>query len=151
MATWPSIPPWLVGVALRVEPVLRSGGDGYPSQRVGAQRNNDRMQAQLLLTESEFSTFETFVQTTLNQGADEFTGPYFDGAGYRTGAMMLIDGAYSPTWDGSFFTVDAELLIINRTDPDPDLMALLYGAGIPLDDWAGLLQALEDCVNLNNL
>jgi len=131
MATWPAIPAWLMGVSINVEPVLRSSTPGYASQRRAFDRRNDIMDATLSLTAAEFATFETFVQTTLNQGSDQFTGPYYDGAGYRTGTVQLVGGNYAPVWNGSHFDVSAQLQVFDRRDPDSnDLFELLFDISI---------------------
>lgn len=151
MQSWPAIPAWLVGLSITVPPVDRSTLPGLKSQRRAFERRNDIMQAQLLLDTAEFDVFEAFVQGDLNQGADAFTGPIYDGAGYRNATLQLINGRYDPVWDGSFYTVSAQVMIYNRRDPDPDILALIYPTDFPYDDWLGMLQALEICVNNNNL
>jgi len=151
MATWPAIPAWLMGVSINVGPVLRSSTSGYASQRRAFDRRNDIMDATLSLTAAEFATFETFVQTTLNQGSDQFTGPYYDGAGYQTGTVQLVGGNYSPVWNGSHFDVSAQLQVFNRRDPDLALMAYLHDLGHPVALFERMLASLEIAVNDNNL
>lgn len=152
MPSWPSIPAWRVGVSLQVDPVLRSKQPGYRNQRRAFDRRNDVMSVQLLLTVAEFATFETFVQTTLNQGADQFTGPYYDGAGYNAaGTLQIVGGDYTATWDGSFYTVSAQIQVFNRQDPEPEVPAFLYTIDYPISQWSPLMDALAILVNENDL
>lgn len=152
MATWPvSLPVWQLGVAIEVAPVNRSQQEGFRAQRRAFDHRHDVMQARLELTEAQFATFETFVQDTLNQGADSFTGTVYDGSGSRSSTLQFLDGSYDPVWDGDFFNINTRLVVFDRKDPAPDLMAAIYDADTDFTRWGDLLAALEDCVNNNNL
>ena len=132
METWPTtVPAWLTGLSITVAPIMRSSVGGFAGQRRAFDKRNDISAVALSLTAAEFAAFETFVQTDLHQGADQFTGPYFDGAGYRTGTIQLVGGNYTSIWNGSHFDVSAQIQIFNRRDPDTDgLFLMVMGQSI---------------------
>ena len=156
METWPTtVPAWLMGLTIQVAPILSSITSGYRVQRRAFDRRDDIMDASLSLTAAEFAAFETFVQTDLNQGADQFTGPYYDGDGYRTTTLQMVGGQYAPTWNGSHFDVTAQVQIFNRRDSNAAFISELIDTGISLDYLSAfgtdVFDALEDAVNNNNL
>lgn len=152
MATWPStVPAWLMGVGIEIAPVLRSGVKGYGAQRRVTDRRNDILSVALSLTAAEFTAFETFVQTDLNQGADQFTGPYYDGAGYQTGTVQLVGGSYTATWNGTHFDVAAQLQVFGRTDPRQEDIAAALTYDTTIENLFTVFDALENAVNNNNL
>jgi hypothetical protein len=100
------------------------------------------------LTQAEFESFETYVNETLNNGADSFSGNYWDGAGETQATISIVNGDYE-------FTYIAPNLIevsyqIERKDRD-----LAYGGALYLFSEEGIddawVNALEDMVNNNAL
>lgn len=63
-------------------------------QRLLRQKRDDMFSVSFQVTSTELGEFETFITTEIENGADTFTGPYYDGM-EQTGTLQIIDGQYS--------------------------------------------------------
>jgi hypothetical protein len=100
------------------------------------------------LTQSEFELFETYVNETLNNGADSFSGNYWDGAGETQTTISIVNGDYQFTYiSPNLIEVSYQ---IERKNRDLAYGGTLYLFGeLGIDDaW---VNALEDTVNNNAL
>lgn len=63
-------------------------------QRYLSQKRDDVFSVTYELTDSELAEFEAFYADEINNGADTFSGPYYDGE-ERTGTIEILNGEYS--------------------------------------------------------
>lgn len=115
--------------------------------------NHDvQFSANIVLSDSELSTFESFVTDDLENGSLTYTGPYYTSDVEYTGTLEIINGEYEATllppdhWRVSF---NFEL-----KDRDMTEEGNLYDSVISLgtfENMSNVLSALEDMVNNNTL
>ena len=133
-------------------------------QRRLRQRHEPRYNVSIQLDSSQLSQFESFVTGEISNGADEFTGPYFDGF-EQTGTLQIVNGDYSVTYlandwwslsysfevkDRDMSTAECIYELVNDQGGFQALQWMLdtYGG---FDGIALLFDAIEDCVNNNTL
>jgi hypothetical protein len=100
------------------------------------------------LTQADFDLFEVYVNDTLNNGADSFSGNYWDGAGETSATISIVNGEYSFQYIAlNSIKVDYQIEVKDRS--------LDYGATLYLFNELGIddawVNALEDMVNNNAL
>lgn len=120
-------------------------------QRFLRQKRDDRFNVSYEVTDSELSAFEAFITTEISNGADAFTGPYYDGANH-TGTIEIINGEYNVNYlDSGNWSLSYSFEVKDRDLTDAEAVYdLVNGAGGP-DDLPALFNALEDLVNNNTL
>ena len=77
MATWPSTIPWIRPGYTETgqETFITTQMDSGPSQRRGRFTASSRyLDADILMSVTEFNSFETFYNVTLKRGVDKFNG-----------------------------------------------------------------------------
>lgn len=133
-------------------------------QRYLRQRHEPRYSVSVQLDSTKLGEFESFVTDEISNGADEFTGPYFDGL-EQSGTLQIVDGKYSvsylaPNWWNLSYSFDvkdrnmddAECIydLVNDHGGFEQLQWMLdtYGG---FEGVALLFNAIEDCVNNNAL
>lgn len=121
-------------------------------QRKLRKNRDDTFTVSMRLDETELATFEEFVLTTLNNGADEYTGPYYTSDVLYTGTLQIVNGEYSVTYlTADYWQVSFKFEVKDRSMTEE---AAAYALVNSYSGFAGLydiIQATEDAVNNNNL
>ena len=101
-------------------------------QRNVGDRRDDIHSVKLRVNNADLQVFENFVINTLNNGADEYTGPYFVGGTERTGTLQIINGEYQVRYlTDDFWEVNFNFLVKNRsmTFEDSTRAAVIVNGG----------------------
>jgi hypothetical protein len=154
MATFPSLNYTLEGYSYEVAPqVTRTQFyTGNSRQRRVFKKRDDTFNIRMVLSDAELVTFESFVNTDLDNGSLTYTAPYYTSDVEYTGTMELVDGTYQAdlvppsSWAVSF---SAELKDRDLTAEETIYDNIIAAGGF--DEYWSLLDALENMVNNNNL
>ena len=118
MATWPSSLPDPVRTGYTIKrntQVIRTDMEtGIPRQRRRFTAPLDVIAVTWIFSDSEFTTFENFVNNDINGGADWFDCDLKDGQGVRTMEVRFMGGTYEAKLVGMDWQVDAHLEVRNR-------------------------------------
>lgn len=120
-------------------------------QRLIITDNDYRFGVTMKLDEAELAVFEAFVLNDLNQGADEYTGPYYVNDTEYTGTLQIVDGRYNVNYLAvNYWEVSYEFEVKGRDMANEnnayDLVVEMDGFG-PLCD---LTDALENAINTSD-
>lgn len=125
---------------------------GNSRQRYFFQNRNDIFNVNLVLSDSELETFEGFVTTDINYGADQYTGPYFTSDVEQTGTLELINGAYScELIPPSHWKVGFSFELKNRTLTEENNIYDVVNDLGTISNTELVVDALADMVNNNTL
>lgn len=104
------------------------------------------------LSNSELDTFETFVLETLNNGADEYTAPFYASDYLKTGTAQIIGGKYDTSYlTSDYWSVSYRFELKNRDFTDEANLYESVNALGGFESSYGILDALENMINNNNL
>ena len=125
---------------------------GNTRQRKRWTKRDDLFNVRLVLSDSEFETFESFVENDLDFGSATYTGPYFTSDVEYTGTLQIVDGTYNAQLiPPSSWAVAFQFEVKNRSMVEEDtIYSTVIGLGT-IAETDALLDALEDMVNNNNL
>ncbi len=124
-------------------------------QRFLRQKRDDRFNVSYEVTDAELSAFETFITTEINNGADTFTGPYYDGMEH-TGTIEIINGEYNVNYlDSGNWSLSYSFEVKDRDLTDAQnlyesINDLADELGTP-EEIFNLFDALSNLVNNNRL
>jgi len=154
MSTFPAIDYSFEGYGYTVTPDVKR--TEYASrnsrQRLMRYQRDDLFTVTLRLDDADLDLLDTFVLTTINNGADTFTGPYFTSDVEYTGTLEIVDGKYEVRYlQNDFWSVSYSFYVKDRdlTEEQNIYESVIEYAGF--DGMKAALDALEDCVNNNNL
>jgi hypothetical protein len=121
-------------------------------QRKLRKKRDDMFSVTLTVDATQLDTFETFVLTTLNNGADTYTGPYFVSDSEYTGTLQIINGEYTVRYlSENYWEVSYQFEVKDRSTTEE---GNIYGLVNEYSGFTGLydiIAATEDAVNNNNL
>ena len=152
MATFPDICYYSTSFAVAPEVVRTQYHSFNTRQRQLWKKRDDLFSVTLRLDTVDFNTLDSFIINDLNNGADEFTGPYYDSDVESTGTLQIVDGTYSASllapdvWEISY-TFEVK----NRDMTDADSVYDLVNGNGGFDGLNDLFNALEILVNENIL
>lgn len=156
MATWPSSLTFSeddYGWSSSPDTLRSEYASNNTRQRKLRKKRDDLFTVSLRLDDTELGTFETFVLTTINNGADTFTGPYFvNDSGEYTGTLEILNGVYDVKYEANdqwFVSFQFEVKDRDLTEEQN-----IYEVVNALSGFTGLydlIAATEDAVNNNNL
>lgn len=124
---------------------------GNTRQRMLRAKLDDMHSVSLRLDNAGLLALESFIDDTINGGADTYTGPFITDTAERTGTLELIDGTYqlqyvaNDMWDCSF---SFEVKNVDLSDHELIYDVVNEFGGFNFSDFA---DALEQAVNFNNL
>lgn len=140
------------GYSVNPEVIQTSYSSGNTRQRKLMQKRDDIFSVSLRLTNSELATFENFVQADIEGGGLTFDAPYFDGDVERTGTAYIVNGNYSVNYlQNDYWQVSYDMEIKNRDMTGAQSIYEFVNEYSGFDGAKSLVDALEDCVNNNNL
>jgi hypothetical protein len=120
-------------------------------QRFLRQKKTDVFNVSYEVTSSELGDFETFITTEIDNGADTFTGPYYDGADH-TGTIEILSGRYSVSYIAEdLWSLSYSFEVKDRDLSDAQNIYELVEEYAGFDELSPLFSALEDLVNNNRL
>ena len=121
-------------------------------QRVLVAQPNDVVSVKLRVDNTDLATLETFILDTLNNGADEFDGPYYTSDVVKTGTLQIVNGEYSIDYlANNYWDVSYSFEVKNRDMANEKGIYDLVNAFSGFQDLCGVLNALECMVNFNEL
>ena len=125
---------------------------GNSRQRKRWTKRDDLFNARLVLSDSEFETFESFITTDLTNGSATYSGPYYTSDIEQTGTLEIIEGTYTADYlPPSSWAVSFQFEVKDRSLTDEDgIYDLIIGIGTFTEAY-NIFDALEDMVNYNNL
>lgn len=155
MATWPSALEFSennYGWSVSPDVIRTEYASKNTRQRRMRKKRDDIFTVTLRLTNSELSTFETFVLTTLNGGADTFTGPYYTNDVGYTGTLQIVNGQYDLQYrQNGYWDVSFELELKDRDLSEEATLYANVNEYASIQEYYDIIQATEDAVNNNNL
>lgn len=118
-------------------------------QRSLYQKRNTVFNVSERLNLSQLADFEEWVNVTLNNGADSFTGSYWDSDVESTGTLNIINGSYTFNHESSkSITVSYQIETQERDMSTAATVYQYYLDGLIFDE--SYYNAFEKLVNLNN-
>lgn len=101
---------------------------------------------------TDLGSFETFVLTTLNNGADTYNGPYYVDDIERTGTLEILNGDYEVKYIHSdYWEMSYTFSLKDRDLTDMQNIYEMVNDQGGFNEYYDLIQATEDAVNFNNL
>ena len=152
MATFPALCYFTIGYSVGPEVIRTQTYTASTRQRFMRLKRDDLFNVTLRLDATDFATFDAFIVTDINNGADTFTGPYYDGDVERTGTLEIVDGTYAVNllqpdlWEVSY---SFEVKERDMTEADNTYAIVVEVGGF--DEINALFNALEITVNENEL
>jgi hypothetical protein len=110
-------------------------GTGNSRVRKIIDRNEDTVSVTSLVDADGLNAFNIFYYQELNNGEEEFQGPYHVGIDQKTGTLQIVDGTYSVRrLSGDIYEISYSFRIIDRdmTDEDAVYDAVILNGGFPL-------------------
>lgn len=121
-------------------------------QRVLVGTPNDLVSVKLRLDNAELATLETFILDTINNGADEFDGPYYVSDAVKTGTLQIVDGEYSTGYlADDYWEVSYSFEVKNRDLTDEQNLYEVVNENGGFVGLVAIFDALENMVNNNEL
>ena len=154
MATFPDLNYSQSGYKWSVEPIVRRTefASRNTRQRLLMKTRDDLFSVTLKLTSDDLSVFETFVLITLNNGADEFTGPYWVNDVQKTGTLQIVDGKYEVTYLApDYWQVSYDFYVKDRDMTDEEAIYDLVNGLTTFANLYDIIAATEQAVNYNEL
>lgn len=154
MATFPDFDYIESGYGWSVEPIIQRTefSSRNTRQRLLMKTRDDLFTVSLKLTNAQLSTFETFVIDTLNNGADEFTGPYWVYDVEKTGTLQIVDGKYSVNYlTPNYWQVSYDFYVKDRDMSDELAIYNLVNEATTFANLYDIMEATEHAVNDNEL
>lgn len=154
MSSLPDIKYTLEGYSYRVTPdtIRTEFYSGNTRQRALRKNRNDVFTVRHIVTNAQLSSLETFFQDTINNGADEFTAPYYVSDVEYSGSFLLLEGSYSsqnisPSYSSFSYNIEIQDRDMTNEEAIYDLVNALSG----FESMYDLMQETEYAVNNNNL
>lgn len=154
MATWPSSLTYSEdGYGWKVQPDVTRveySSRNTRQRRLGKNRD-DVFSISVRTNDAGLVTFETFIVDT-NNGADEYTGPYFVNDVEYTGTLQILNGQYSVRYvSDDHWVIEFEAQLKNRSMTEESNIYALVNSYSGFTGLYDIMQATEDAVNNNNL
>lgn len=154
MPTFPDLDYSFDGYGYSVEPNLihTTFSSGNTRQRKINAKRDDIFNVSLRLIGSDLVAFETFVKADIEGGGLTYDAPYFDGDVERTGTAYVVNGNYSVNYlHNDYWQVSYDMEIKDRDMTGAQNIYEFVNEYSGFEGAKSLLDALEDCVNNNNL
>ncbi|MFW0776363.1 MAG: hypothetical protein ACN2B6_01405 [Rickettsiales bacterium] len=120
-------------------------------QRFIRKKRDDVFNVTYEVTSTELAEFESFITTEISNGADEFTGNYYDGAEH-TGTLQIINGEYNVSYIAQdYWSLSYSFEVKDRDLSDAESVYDFVNAAGGFENLSPLFNALEDLVNNNTL
>ena len=120
-------------------------------QRYLRAKRDDRYRINIQLDTDDLNLFEAFVVDEINNGADEFQGPYYDGLD-RTGTLQILNGQYEINYLAKdWWNLSYSFEIKDRDLTDAENIYNFVNDYGGFDGLSVLFDALEQLVNFNEL
>lgn len=152
MATFPNLCYYSIGFGVQPEVIRTQYSSSNTRQRYMWKKRDDVFNVTLRLDTTDFTTLDNFIINDLNNGADTFTGPYYDSDVEKTGTLEIINGSYSANllqpdlWEVSY---SFEVKDRDMTDAEAVYGMITDNGGF--DGLGDIFNALAIAVNENNL
>ena len=120
-------------------------------QRYLRKKRDDMFDVTYQVNSTELGEFEDFITTEINNGADTFTGPYYDGADHE-GTLQIINGEYGVSYIAQdIWSLSYTFEVKDRDLTDAESVYELVNGNGGFDGLLDMFNALEDLVNNNEL
>lgn len=152
MATFPDLCYYSIDFGVQPEVTRTQYSSSNTRQRYLWKKRDDVFNVTLRLDTTDFTALDSFIIDDLNNGADTFTGPYYDSDVERTGTLQIINGSYSANllfpdvWEVSY-----SFEVKNRSMDDAGAIYDVVNDNGGLEGLGDIFNALAIAVNENEL
>lgn len=123
---------------------------GNVRQRKLRQNRDDTFTVAYEVTTTQLDEFETFIGT-INNGADSFTGPYYDGADHA-GTCEIIGGEYNVSYIAKdLWSLSYKFEVKDRDFTDAENVYDIVNAYSGFENTGNVFEALAILINENEL